>query len=141
VGKLIARIPNWARVLLFFILFAIAGRWISTLTPPAQYAERSHCLERTEAGVPYRNACGEALNVRFCFANDGARKTCGTATLAPGEIVPDLSRQRLAAQEKHLVRRTRWHACAAPYIPQDVPSRQNAALMVDGCSKTESDEK
>lgn len=134
-GKLIGRIPNWLRVVLFFILFSLAARWISTITAPAQYAGRNDCLTRENDAGPYTNSCDKPINARYCFRTTGLEKTCGVVELAPGETMSDLRAEADAARENHAVYRTTVHACAVPYIPQDVPSNQNTARMVDGCRK------
>ena len=134
-GKLIRRIPPTVRVILFFVAFVVIGRLISTVTAPAQYAHRNDCLTRENDTGPYTNACKKPINARYCFRTTGLEKTCGVVKLAPGETMSDLREEADAARENHPVYRTTVHACAEPYIPQDVASRQNSARMVDGCRK------
>lgn len=138
-GKLIRRIPPSVRVILFFVAFVLIGRWISTLTAPAQYAHRNDCLTREGETGPYTNSCKKPINARYCFRTTGLEKTCGVVRLDPGETMSDLREESDAAREKHPIYRTTVHACALPYIPQDVPSKQNSSRMVDGCRKPPKD--
>lgn len=133
--KTLARVPNWLRVVLVVLLVTVGANVLSRFTNPAAHATANDCLMREGNIGPYTNGCEKPINARYCFRSAGLEKTCGTVELAPGETMSDLRDEAEAARKNHAFNRTTVHACALPYVPQDVPSNNNRARMVDGCRK------
>lgn len=133
--KLLARVPNWLRIVLVVVLVTIGANVLSRFTNPSAHAGANDCLSRDGDIGPYKNSCEKPINARYCFRSAGLEKTCGVVELAPGETMSDLRDEADAARENHDFNRTTVHACALPYVPQDVPSTNNSARMVDGCRK------
>ena len=133
--KLLAKIPNWLRIVLVVVLVTIGANVLSRFTNPSAHAGANDCLSRDGDIGPYKNSCEKPINARYCFRSAGLEKTCGVVELAPGETMSDLRDEADAARENHDFNRTTVHACALPYVPQDVPSTNNSARMVDGCRK------
>ena len=133
--KLLSKIPNWLRIVLIVVLVTIGANFLSRFTNPSAQAGANDCLSRDGDTGPYANACEKPINARYCFRSAGLEKTCGVVELAPGETMSDLRDEADAAREIHDFNRTTVHACALPYVPQDVPSTNNRARTVDGCRK------
>ncbi|QYI99424.1 hypothetical protein KUV46_08635 [Thalassovita mediterranea] len=133
--KLLSKVPNWLRIVLVVVLVTISANVLSRFTNPSAHAGANDCLSRDGNTGPYTNACEKPINARYCFRSAGLEKTCGVVELAPGEMMSDLREEADAAREMHDFNRTTVHACALPYVPQDVPSTNNSARMVDGCRK------
>lgn len=133
--KILTRVPNWLLVVLVVVLVTIGANMLSRFTNPSAHAVANDCLSRDGDIGPYKNACEKPINARYCFRSAGLEKTCGVVELAPGETMGDLREEADAAREIHDFNRTTVHACALPYVPQDVPSTNNSARMVDGCRK------
>lgn len=132
---LLSKVPTWLRIVLIVVLVTIGANILSRFTNPAAHANANDCLSRDGDTGPYTNACETPINARYCFRSAGLEKTCGVVELAPGETMSDLRDEASAARENHDFNRTTVHACALPYVPQDVPSTNNSARMVDGCRK------
>lgn len=133
--KLLSKVPNWLLVVLVVVLVTIGANILSRFTNPSAHAGANDCLSRDANIGPYTNACEKPINARYCFRSAGLEKTCGVVELAPGETMSELRDEADAARETHDFNRTTVHACALPYVPQDVPSTNNSARMVDGCRK------
>lgn len=134
---LLAKIPNWLRVVLIVVLVTVGANVLSRFTNPTAHASAAECLVRDDNTGPYTNGCEKPINARYCFRSASTEKTCGIVELSPGETMGELREEFDAAAENHPVVRTTVHACKAPFIPGDVKSVQNSARLVDGCRKPE----
>ncbi|MEM5518723.1 hypothetical protein WNY37_17325 [Henriciella sp. AS95] len=134
---ILAKIPNWLRILLIVVLLTIGANVLSRFTNPTAHAGANECLVRENDTGPYSNGCDEPINARYCFRSTGLEKTCGVVELAPGEKMSELRDEFDAAKDNHPVVRTTVHACKLPYVPGDKKSVQNSARIVDGCRRPE----
>ena len=96
-------------------------------------------------GVPVATWMGDQLGWRASFwgiSGLGLATMLALVATLPnnpppkrGSAMGDLRDEAEAARKNHAFNRTTVHACALHYVPQDVPSNNNRARMVDGCRK------